>query len=76
MDNTSVKLAPSILSAVFANLGEHRIHVDIMDGHCVPNITIRIRRTLGEGRPKSPRSRLVFHDEFALRHVGFLWRHW
>jgi len=40
MDKTSVKLDPSILSAVFANLGEHRIHVDIIDGHCVPNITI------------------------------------
>jgi ribulose-phosphate 3-epimerase len=45
-----VKLAPSILSADFARLGEQAqaavdggaslLHVDIMDGHFVPNITI------------------------------------
>ncbi|MCI7145840.1 MAG: ribulose-phosphate 3-epimerase [Clostridiales bacterium] len=43
------KLAPSILSADFARLGEdvseierggaHLIHVDVMDGHFVPNIS-------------------------------------
>jgi len=45
-----VKLAPSILSADFGRLGSelkevedcgaHMIHIDVMDGHFVPNITI------------------------------------
>ncbi len=46
----AIKIAPSILAADFARLGEQvvqaeqcgaeRIHVDVMDGHFVPNISL------------------------------------
>ena len=48
--NRNIEIAPSILSADFARLGEEIeaverggagiLHVDVMDGHFVPNITV------------------------------------
>ena len=48
--SSNIKIAPSILSADFSKLGQEikvldksnceYIHIDVMDGHFVPNLTI------------------------------------
>jgi ribulose-phosphate 3-epimerase len=50
LNNRTIEIAPSILSANFSRLGEQIeaverggaaiLHVDVMDGHFVPNITV------------------------------------
>ncbi len=70
-----IKIAPSILSADFAKLGEEvnriteagadYIHVDVMDGHFVPNLTI------GAGVVKAlrPHSKLPFDVHLMISPV-------
>ena len=71
----AIRIAPSILSADFARLGEEvravsaagadYIHIDVMDGHFVPNLTI------GPGVVKAlrPHSKLPFDVHLMISPV-------
>jgi ribulose-phosphate 3-epimerase len=90
----AVKLAPSILTADFAHLGDqvaeaeragaNRIHVDVMDGHFVPNLSLgppivdslrRVTRLPLEAHLMISNPDL-FVDEFAQAGIDSFIVHW
>ena len=89
MDKDAVKLAPSILAADFARLGEQvaeagragadRIHVDVMDGHFVPNIAIGapIVQSLRRVTSLPMETHFMISDpDFFLDEFFEFWREW
>src|SRR3989454_6259153 len=89
-----MKLAPSILAADFARLGEQvveaeqggadRVHVDVMDGHFVPNLSMgpAIVQSLRRVTHLPLETHLMisdpdsFLDEFAAAGSDSLLVHW
>ena len=94
MRSATIKIAPSILAADFARLGEQvvsaeqcgadRVHVDVMDGHFVPNITVGA--VVVQGLRKATRLPLELHlmiynpdlflDEFCEAGADSFLVHW
>lgn len=83
MDVPAVKIAPSLLSADFVNLardvaaveaaGADWLHVDVMDGHFVPNLTIglpvvKALKRVAQ-RPLDVHIMIANPDEYATRYV-------
>lgn len=75
-----MKLAPSILSADFSKLGEqvnmienggaHLIHIDVMDGHFVPNISFGatvMKSLLGKTKIPFDVHLMIENPEFFLK---------